>query len=114
MAQTQKDDMAMQFQQLKQQLQMVMMQKEQYKLQVAEIEKAEDELKDAKGDVFKAAGMILIKSEKDDIKKDLASQKETIEVRMKTFDKQETILKTRISEIQSKLMDSLKDNSAAK
>lgn len=105
---TQKNDMTMQFQQLQQQLQMLMMQKEQYKLQLTEINKAEDELKTSKGDIYKAAGMILIKSEKESVKTDLASQKETIEVRMKSFEKQESLLKTKLTNIQTELMESFK------
>lgn len=82
-------------------------------MQLAEIQKAEDELKTAKGDIFKAAGMILIKSEKTQVKNDLATQKETIEVRMKSFEKQESILKTHLTEIQAKLMESFKSKSPA-
>ncbi len=57
--------------------------------------------------------MILIKSEKNQVKNDLATQKETIEVRLKSFEKQESILKARLTEIQAKLMESFKSKGAS-
>ncbi len=98
------EEIMIQYQQLQQQLQTIMMQKEQYRIQLAEFEKAADDLKNTKSDeIFKVSGTILIKSSKKDVQKDLEEQKETLDVRMKTFDKQENLLRDKLMEVQKKL-----------
>ncbi|MCK5474083.1 MAG: prefoldin subunit beta [Candidatus Aenigmarchaeota archaeon] len=100
----QQEEIMIQYQQLQQQLQTIMMQKEQYRIQLAEFEKASEDLKNTKSDeIFKVSGTILIKSSKKDVGKDLEEQKETLEVRMKTFDKQENLLRDKLMEVQKKL-----------
>ncbi len=105
--------MLIQFQQFQQQFQNVLIQKENAIIQVMEIEKAIEELKDSKDDAYRAVGNILIKESCSKIKKDLANEKETLEVRIKTFDKQETILREKLNELQTKLESSLKDSKVA-
>ncbi len=100
----QQEEIMIQYQQLQQQLQTIMMQKEQYRIQLAEFEKAADDLKNTKSDeIFKVSGTILIKSSKKAVQKDLEEQKETLDVRMKTFDKQENLLRDKLMEVQKKL-----------
>jgi len=64
-------------QQLQQNLQAIMMQKQQIELEIVETERALEELsKTTTSDsIYKAAGPLLIKSEKDIIEKDLAEKK---------------------------------------
>ena len=100
----QSQDLTMQFQQLRQQLQQVMMQNEQSNIQIMEIDKALTELKTAQDEAYKLSGTILIKSSKDKITKELSEEKESLEIRIKTFQKHENLLKEKLQKMQNELM----------
>jgi prefoldin beta subunit len=92
-----------------QQMQTVLIQKESLNLQNMEIEKAFEELKKATNeDVFKAVGPILIKSTKKDLEKELAEKKETIELRLKSLQRQEDRIKEKLKQVQGKFEEFLK------
>lgn len=101
----QNEEVMIQYQQTQQQLQTIMMQKEQYRMQLTEVEKALEDLKKTKSEeIFKVSGTILIKSDKKTVMSDLEEQKETFDVRMKTYDKQENMLRDKLMDVQKKLM----------
>ena len=94
---------------LQQQMQTVLMQKESLSIQNMEIEKALEELsKTEHDDVYKAVGHILIKSTKKELNKELAEKKETIDLRLKSLQKQENRLKEKAKESQEKFEEILK------
>ena len=92
-----------QAQMYQQQLQQVLVQKEQMKLQLVEIKKALEEVEKTKEDVYKIAGPILVKSTKEDIKKDLDEKSELFELRVKTLEKGESKLKSQFEELKEKI-----------
>ena len=86
-----------------QQMQTVLIQKESLSIQSMEIDKALEELEKTKhNDVFKAIGPILIKSTKKDLTKELNEKKETIDLRLKSLQKQENRVKEKLKESQEK------------
>jgi len=92
-----------------QQMQTVMIQKETLNIQNIEIEKALEELKKTTTeDVYKAVGPILIKSTKKELEKELSEKKETLELRLKSLQKQEERLKEKLKETQEKFEEFLK------
>ena len=101
----------MQFQNMQQQLQSVFMQKESMRMRSSEIEKASEEIKKAgaSAEVFKVAGNILIKSDPASVSKDLVAEKETINAHLATFEKQEKLLKERLTSLQAKIQADLKN-----
>ncbi len=100
--------MLMQLQQYQQQLQVIMAQRQQAELQLAEIDAALEALKDVKEDtVFKAVGPILAKVKKDKTQKELADTKELLELRIKTMDKQGDKVKEKMKEINDKISKTL-------
>ena len=97
-----------------QQMQTVLIQKESLNIQNMEIEKALEELKKVKNEeVFKAVGPILIKSEKAKLQKELEERKETIDLRLKSLQKQENRMKERMEESQKKLQEMFKGQETA-
>ncbi len=97
------------FQQIQQQLQMVMMQKQDLQAQKAEVENAIKELEKLKDEnAYEVVGNIMIKKDKADLKKSLASKKELIELRLSTIDKQQDRLTKEASELQGKLAKQIK------
>ncbi len=99
-----------QFQQLQQQLQAVLNQKFQMDAQVKEMSRTEEELNKAPQDVviYKSIGALLIKADgKEAILKDIEESKETMEVRLKSLERQEKTLKDRYQVLQDQLNKAL-------
>ena len=97
-------------QELRMQLQMIMQQKQQIELRLRETEEALEELEkaDDKTSVYKSVGAILIKSKgKNEVIKELKSNKESLELRKTTLEKQEGQSKEKLNELQSKVQNAL-------
>lgn len=97
-------------QQLQQNLQAIMMQKQQIELEIVETERALEELsKTTTSDsIYKAAGPLLIKSEKDTIEKELTEKKELANTRVMVLGKQELRVKENLKEVENKINQMLK------
>ena len=94
-----------------QQMQTVLMQKESLNIQNIELDKALEELKKATTeDVYKAVGPILIKSTKKDLEIELAEKKESVDLRLKSLQKQEEKIKEKLKGVQGRFEDFLKSS----
>ena len=93
---------------IEKQLQVLVLQKHQLQLQLNEINLATEELKKAKGEVFKSVGSLLVKTTKEEADADLKERKGLIEVKLSTVSKQEEKLRTKLTELQTKLQEKLK------
>jgi prefoldin beta subunit len=97
-------------QQLRSQLQMIMQQRQQVELRLREVDEALEELGKAedKTPVYKSIGAILIKTKgKSEVTKELKSDKESLDLRKATLDKQEGRIKEKLNELQSKVQNAL-------
>ena len=101
-------------QQTQQNLQMTVSQKQQLEFENIETEKSLEELKKVSDDdaVFKFAGTILVKSNKQTLLEDLEEKKELIKTRTTVLAKQEEKLKTNLKEQESKIQEMIKNPSA--
>ena len=101
-------------QQTQQNLQMTVSQKQQLEFENIETEKSLEELKKVSDDdaVFKFAGTILVKSNKQTLLEDLEEKKELIKTRTTVLSKQEEKLKTSLKEQESKIQEMIKNPSA--
>ncbi len=99
-----------QFQQAQQQAQALMTQKQQLELLMRETERALGELDKLQegAAVYKSVGTILVKSEREELKKSLNEQKETLDLRIKTLGRQEERIVQRLREMREKLDEALK------
>jgi len=98
-------------QQTQQNLQSIMMQKQQLESEKLETEKALEELKKASDDesVFKHAGTIMIKSNKKDLIDELEEQVELAKTKATLLVKQEERLKTTLKEQETKIQEIMKN-----
>ena len=98
-------------QQSQQNLQSILMQKQQVEMENAESDRALEELKKAAdGDqVFKYAGSILIKSDKKSLIDELEEKKELSKTKTTVLAKQEERLKTSLQEQEQKIQEMLKN-----
>lgn len=103
-------DQITRLQQVRMQLQMIIQQRQQTEMKLKEIEDALEELDktDEKTPIYKSVGAILIKTKsKEEIIKELKSNKESFELRKNTFEKQEGRTKEKLNELQSKVQNAL-------
>ena len=98
----------MQLQQLEQNLQRFLLQKQHFQTQMLEIENALEELSKSKGEAYKIIGTIMVSSDKDGLKKELAEKKEILELKLKNLEKQEDITKEKATKLQAEVMEKLK------
>ena len=99
-----------QFQQTQQNLQSILMQKQQLESQKLETERALEELKKAGDDeaVFKHAGTIMIKSDKKALLEELEEQMELAKTKASLLAKQEERLKATLQEQETKIQEMMK------
>lgn len=100
-------DKIAQLQLLEQSMNNFLMQKQQFQIQLSEIESALSEIKNAK-EAYKIVGNIMVLSKKEDLEKDLNSKKEVVELRIKTLEKQEAGLKEKSKSLQEEAMKEIK------
>jgi prefoldin beta subunit len=97
-------------QQLQQNLQAIMMQKQQLEVENVETDRALEELKKAGADdaVYKNAGSVLIKSKKEEVVKELEERKELSNTRVMVLTKQETRVKENLKEVENKINEMIR------
>lgn len=93
-----------QLQLLEQNLQSYAMQRQNFQMQLGEIENALTELKNSKEKPYKIIGNIMVSTPKEALVKDLESKKEILDLRIKTLEKQESKLRETAEELQQKLL----------
>ena len=97
-------------QQLQQNLQAIMMQKQQLEVEIAETDRALQELNKAGLDdaIYKNAGSVLIKAKKEDVVKELGEKKELSNTRLMVLGKQETRVKENLKEVETKINEMIR------
>lgn len=95
-------------QMLEQNLQTYSLQKQTFQLELNETLNAINELHDAKEDVYKIVGSIMLRAKKADLEKDLKQKKEMLDLRTKSIEKQEEMLREKLLKTRDDLMQGLK------
>ena len=103
------------YDQIQQNLQAVLVQKQQVELELNETEKALQELVKAPDSeaIYKFAGNLLVKVQKDAVMKELTEKKELGNTRKMVLSKQETRFRESLRELQTKIDDAVKTKSQA-
>ncbi len=98
-----------QLQLLEQNLQNFILQRQNFQMQLIEIENALKELEKTGENPFKVIGNLMVVAKKEDLKKDLMSKKEILELRIKNIEKQEGKIKERAEELQKLIVETVKE-----
>ena len=93
---------------IEQTLQSIMMQKQTFQLELNETLSAIEELSNAKDDVYKIVGQIMVKAKKDSLDKEMKDKKNLLELRVKNLDRQEDSLKDRLEKLREEVMKEIK------
>ncbi len=93
---------------LEQNLSNLLFQKQAFQLELNELSSAVSELDDSKGDVFKILGNVMIKSNKEKLKKELNEKKDIVDLRVKNIEKQDKMLQDRVEELRKVVLKGMK------
>ena len=96
-----------QLQMFEQSLQSFLGQKQQFQVQLVEVESALAELENT-DKAYRIIGNIMVESDKNELKNDLQSKKEMLELRIKTMEKQETQVREKASKLQAEILKKIK------
>lgn len=94
---------------LEQNLGTIISQKQTFNKQLLEIESALSEL-ESTTEAYHIVGSIMIKKSSEDLKKELLEKKELLKVRLESFEKQESTLRSQAKVLQDKVMNDLDNN----
>jgi|YelNatPaOPRAMG01_1025707.scaffolds.fasta_scaffold14075_7 prefoldin beta subunit len=98
------------YEQLQQSLQAIVSQKQVLEAEMSETERAVEELRKAPSEatVYKRAGSVLVKANRDELLKELEEKKDLTNTRIMVLAKQEERIRANLQEVQDKVNESLK------
>lgn len=92
------------YQQALEELRAVVVSLQQYRARLVEIERVVRELEKLQDDfVYKSYGNVLFRAPKEEVIRELSSEKELLQVRVEEFSKREKMLRERLSSIEKQL-----------
>jgi len=101
-------------QQIQQQLQTILQQKAQYEMAVREAKRAQEEISDAAEDavMYMSVGTVMMQKKKDVINAKLTEKTESLELRVKSLEKQEKMLQGKFEQLQAQIKAALESKGA--
>ncbi|HLC62875.1 MAG TPA: prefoldin subunit beta [Candidatus Nanoarchaeia archaeon] len=98
-----------QLQQIEQNLQILLNQKQTFQSQLLEVDNALEEIKKTKKPIYKIIGTIMVSADHNETQKELEERKNVLELRVKSIEKQEQSIKQKADKLQEELMHNLKE-----
>ena len=101
-------------QQLQQQLQTILQQKAQYELAVREAKRAQEEIADSADDavMYMSVGTVMMQKKKEVVDAKLTEKVETLELRIKSLEKQEKMMQGQFEQLQAQIKAALEGKGA--
>jgi len=101
-------------QQIQQQLQTILSQKAQYEMAVREAKRAQEEISDASDDavMFLSVGTVMMQKKKDVVSAKLTEKVETLELRIKSLEKQEKMMQGKFEQLQAQIKAAIEGKGA--
>jgi len=101
-------------QQLQQQLQTILQQKAQFEMAVREAKRAQEEIADSAEDavMYMSVGTIMMQKKKDVVNTKLTEKVETLELRIKSLEKQEKMLQGKFEQLQAQIKAAIEGKGA--
>ncbi|HLC57863.1 MAG TPA: prefoldin subunit beta [Candidatus Nanoarchaeia archaeon] len=97
-----------QLQNLEQNLQILLNQKQSFQSQLLEVDNALSELQKSPKSIYRIIGTIMLSSDQQSTIKELEERKKILELRIKSIEKQETSIKQKADKLQEELIKGLK------
>jgi len=92
-------------QDIQEQLRLILIRKQQLQIQLAESQNALEAVEQLSDDceIYKAAGYVMFKSTKSKVLEELRDKKDTLELRIKTLEKQEGLLRKQFEDLRKEI-----------
>lgn len=87
---------------LEQNIQSLLFQKQAFQMELSETKTAKKEIENS-NDIFKIIGHLMIKSDKEKIKKELSNKEKLLELRLKSIERQEKLFLERIEMLKNEV-----------
>lgn len=99
----------MQLQESQERLRVLILRRQQYEMELKEVQRALEELRrlEAQTPVYKAVGSLLFLTDKDKTIAELQDKQETLELHIKTLERQESLARKQVEELRQKIAQSL-------
>ncbi len=94
---------------MEQNLQNFAMQKQRFQVSLTETENAIEELNKTKEDSYRIIGSIMVKTNKEELLKNLKEKKDIIDLRIKNIEKQEVKIREKAQELQKEVMQKIEN-----
>ena len=101
-------------QQLQQQLQNILQQKAQYEMAVREAKRAQEEISDSADDavMYMSVGTVMMQKKKEVVNTKLTEKIESLELRIKSLEKQEKLMQGKFEQLQSQIKAAIEGKGA--
>jgi prefoldin beta subunit len=101
-------------QQIQQQLQTILQQKAQYEMAVREAKRAQEEISDSAEDavMYMSVGTVMMQKKKEVVNAKLTEKVETLELRIKSLEKQEKMLQSKFEQLQGQIKAAIESKGA--
>ncbi len=91
---------------IEQSLQNLLLQKQAFQMELSETKSAIKELDRSGDEVFKIVGQLMIKTEKSKLKEELTNKEKLLDLRLRSFEKQESSLENQLEKIRDEVLKS--------
>lgn len=91
---------------LEQTLQNILVQKQTFQIELSETSSALKEIENAKDEIFKIVGQLMIKADKEKTKDELSGREKILEMRLKAIERQEDTLTEKIEKLRDEFIAS--------
>ena len=101
-------------QQIQQQLQTILQQKAQYEMAVREAKRAQEEISDSADDavMYMSVGTVMVQKKKEVVNAKLSEKVETLELRIKSLEKQEKTMQGKFEQLQAQIKSAIEGKGA--
>ena len=89
---------------LEQNFQNILLQKQTFQVELNEASTALGEVEKSSQGIFRVLGQVMLKADKEELKKELKEKKDVLDLRMKSIEKQEFSLREEIERIRGEIM----------
>jgi len=99
-----KESRIQELQMLEQNLQNILLQKQAFQMELREVQSALKELEKSGEEVFRIIGQLMIKTDKKIMIEELVNKEKIIEMRIKSFEKQEQVFSGKLEALQREIL----------
>lgn len=93
---------------LEQNSQSFLMQKQSFEIELNEVLNALEEIKNSSDEIYKIVGEVMIRSNKEKISAELEEKKRILDLRIKSIEKQEKLIESKLETLRKEINDSVK------